>query len=163
MQKSIFNISNSPLQRKKSNKIKNNGKNNKDVVVAKDISYPVLSPADRRRKEFFGTISLWSDEQNCNLVEKVISPSSSGNHQDYHLRTTNISGNNNSSRIATKSTSSTPSLHVLSPSNNICNVQSNDPDQIDGCQINEITKLRRSFSEQERKSVNLGKRINHFI
>ena len=143
MRKSIFNLSDSPLQRKKSNKVKNS-KN--DVVIAKDISYPVLNPADRQRKEFFGTISLWSDEQDRNLVEQTFISSSSS--------AKNIK---NSSKITTKSTSSTPSLHVLSqtPSNNICNEYKDKQRNQD--QNHDITKLRRSFSEKERKSVNLGK------
>ena len=46
-------------------------------MVGNDISHPILSPADRRRKEFYGTISLWLPEREQLVVENVVSCSSS--------------------------------------------------------------------------------------
>ena len=65
-------LSKSPILRKKSGRKKNKEKNNFSFV-GNEISRPDLSPADRRRKEFYGTISLWLPDREQKVVENIVS------------------------------------------------------------------------------------------
>lgn len=69
-------LSKSPILRKKSGRIKKKEKNNFSFV-GNEISRPDLSPADRRRKEFYGSISLWLPDREQREVENIISCCSS--------------------------------------------------------------------------------------
>ena len=72
MQKSIHAISNWSYEKR--TRLRNGRKPGNDSFpdMLKHISYPVLSPTDRQRKEFYGTISSWSENQRV-VVEQVLS------------------------------------------------------------------------------------------
>ena len=66
----------SPVLRKRSSRKKTEERNS-DLIIGKSISRPILNPVDQRRKEFYGTISLWLPERDDVLVENDVSCSSS--------------------------------------------------------------------------------------
>ena len=69
-------LSKSPVLRKGSSRKKTQERNS-DLIIGNNISRPILNPDDRRRKEFYGTISLWLPERDQGVVENVVSCSSS--------------------------------------------------------------------------------------